>query len=170
LASGQIGAAASATGAVKATGTSPGRFRGAGLGVAQPAANSATTLTDKPRNRDFIELSSQMGKAACPPWQPLLSGKGAMEQISPPTRGNKARNCKAWSLWQEIRAKALARAVEILREKWTAGQMALRGGHQSPSGRPVACCIPWWSAERTQGRKRAYSFGRVRKGRNIGKL
>ena len=45
-ASGQIGASLT-TGAVKAVGTSPGRSSAVGLGVEQPAAVRASTLTDR---------------------------------------------------------------------------------------------------------------------------
>ena len=58
LASGQIGDWVSTTGAVKALGMSPVRFRGVGLGVAQPAAVKASMLTERPRKIAFIEFSS----------------------------------------------------------------------------------------------------------------
>jgi hypothetical protein len=57
LASGQIGDCLSATGAVKAGGTSPGLSRGVGLGVVQPAATRAIMLTERPRKIAFIEHS-----------------------------------------------------------------------------------------------------------------
>jgi len=51
-------------------------------------------------------------------------------------------------------------------EEWTAGLMALRGGHQSLSGRPVGR-IPWWSAERTQSQTKVRP-GAAAGGRPIG--
>jgi hypothetical protein len=53
-------------------------------------------------------------------------------------RGDR-ESTRFWGLREEIGPE----------EEWTAGLMALRGGHQSLSGRPVGR-IPWWSAERTQ--------------------
>jgi hypothetical protein len=51
-------------------------------------------------------------------------------------------------------------------EEWTAGLMALRGGHQSLSGRPVGR-IPWWSAERTQSQTKVRP-GAAAGGRPVG--
>src|SRR5579863_8158344 len=82
LASGQTGACLSTTGAVKAWGTSPVRFRGVGLGVVQPAAAKASMLTERPRKIAFIECSSNsLLKPAGTPLAHPLTGAQQWTQI-----------------------------------------------------------------------------------------
>jgi len=96
----------------------------------------------------LIELSM---KAAGPPGAPSYR-RAAMDAnmaISPScTRAWTVNLCRGdgggarFCGWRVRNATARTK-------RWTAGLMALRGGHQSRSGRPIGC-IPWWSAERTQ--------------------
>ena len=88
----------SATGAVKAWGTSPGRFRGVGLGVVQPAAAKANMLTERPRKIAFIELSSNNVKPdGHSVGAPSYPAHGNCTQIWRERPFNKGGDCKALS-------------------------------------------------------------------------